>query len=127
MFGRPDWMTIYGQMKQAIESGQYIPGSKSQLKTKVAVRIHARSLPPRYVLILVQTYFCGPGAIASALKEATTQHSSSSVNFTFAKVCLSVPLGICNFADDGNHRNTSNASLPSYVCAVALFFRHRIL
>nr|QHW03300.1 NADPH oxidase complex component NoxA [Flammulina velutipes]UXX34480.1 FfNoxA protein [Expression vector pBHg-FfNoxA-OE] len=67
MFGRPDWMTIYGQMKQAIESGQYIPGSKSQLKTKVA------------------TYFCGPGAIASALKEATTQHSSSSVNFTFAK------------------------------------------
>ncbi len=37
MFGRPDWMTIFGQMKQAIETGQYIPGSKSQLKTKVAV------------------------------------------------------------------------------------------
>ncbi|KAK0464895.1 NADPH oxidase [Desarmillaria tabescens] len=67
MFGRPDWMTIYGQMKQAIEAGQYIPGSKSQLKTKVA------------------TYFCGPGAIAKALKEATLHHSSSSVNFTFAK------------------------------------------
>ncbi|KAF8922650.1 NADPH oxidase [Mucidula mucida] len=70
MFGRPDWMTIFGQMKQAIETGQYIPGSKSQLKTKVA------------------TYFCGPGALASAIKEATTQHSSSAVNFTFAKVCL---------------------------------------
>lgn len=37
MFGRPDWMTIYGQMRQAIENGQYLPGSKSQLKTKVGV------------------------------------------------------------------------------------------
>ena len=37
-FGRPDWMSVYGKMKQAIEIGQYIPGSKSQLKTKVAVR-----------------------------------------------------------------------------------------
>lgn len=40
MFGRPDWMTIYGKMKQAIEGGQYLPGSTSQLKTKVAVRGH---------------------------------------------------------------------------------------
>lgn len=37
MFGRPDWQGIYGRMKQAIESGQYIPGSSAQLKTKVAV------------------------------------------------------------------------------------------
>ena len=37
MFGRPDWQGIYGRMKQAIESGQYIPGSNAQLKTKVAV------------------------------------------------------------------------------------------
>ena len=37
-FGRPDWMSVYGKMKQAIEIGQYIPGSKAQLKTKVAVR-----------------------------------------------------------------------------------------
>lgn len=39
MFGRPNWMTIYGQMRQAIETGQYIPGSKSQLKTKVGVSL----------------------------------------------------------------------------------------
>jgi NADPH oxidase len=39
MFGRPDWKGIYGRMKQAIESGQYIPGSSSQLKTKVGVSI----------------------------------------------------------------------------------------
>lgn len=38
MFGRPDWMSVYGQMKLAIEAGLYIPGSNSQLKTKVAVR-----------------------------------------------------------------------------------------
>jgi hypothetical protein len=37
MFGRPDWKTIFGQMRQAIESGQYLPGSTSQLKTKVGV------------------------------------------------------------------------------------------
>ncbi|KAH8835726.1 NADPH oxidase A [Flagelloscypha sp. PMI_526] len=67
MFGRPDWMTIYGQMRQAIESGQYVPGSRSQLKTKVA------------------TYFCGPSVLAKAIKDATMHHSSSSVDFTFAK------------------------------------------
>lgn len=45
MFGRPDWMTIYGQMRQAVESGQYIPGSKSQLKTKVGVRPFVAKTP----------------------------------------------------------------------------------
>ena len=38
MFGRPDWMSVYSKMKQAIEIGRYLPGSKAQLKTKVAVR-----------------------------------------------------------------------------------------
>lgn len=37
MFGRPDWKSIYRTMRQAIESGQYIPGSNAQLKTKVGV------------------------------------------------------------------------------------------
>lgn len=37
MFGRPDWKAIYSQMRQAIESGQYLPGATSQLKTKVGV------------------------------------------------------------------------------------------
>jgi len=67
LFGRPDWMSIYGQMRQAIEAGQYIPGSNSQLKT------------------VVGTYFCGPGVLAKAIKLATTHHSSSNVEFTFAK------------------------------------------
>ena len=38
MFGRPDWKSIYSRMHQAIETGQYIPGSSSQLKTTVGVR-----------------------------------------------------------------------------------------
>jgi len=67
MFGRPDWMTIYGQMRQAIESGQYIPSSQSQLKTKVG------------------TYFCGPSALAKSVKEATVHHSGANVEFAFAK------------------------------------------
>jgi hypothetical protein len=44
LFGRPDWMSIYGRMKQAIENGQYIPGSNSQLKTKVGVGLSLVSL-----------------------------------------------------------------------------------
>ncbi|KAF9270150.1 NADPH oxidase [Marasmius fiardii PR-910] len=67
MFGRPDWMQIYSQMRMAVESGQYIPGSKSQLKTKVG------------------TYFCGPSPLAKAIKEATVKNTTSTVNFTFAK------------------------------------------
>lgn len=39
MFGRPDWDSIYSRMKSAIEGGNYLPGSKSQLKTKVCVRL----------------------------------------------------------------------------------------
>jgi len=66
-FGRPDWMTIYGKMMQAIEGGQYLPGSTSQLKTKVA------------------TYFCGPGALAKSIKDATVFHTNSNVEFSFAK------------------------------------------
>ncbi|KAI0756885.1 NADPH oxidase [Daedaleopsis nitida] len=39
MFGRPDWKAIYGRMSQAIQSGQYLPGTSAQLKTKVGVCI----------------------------------------------------------------------------------------
>ncbi|KAG8219747.1 NADPH oxidase [Butyriboletus roseoflavus] len=68
MFGRPDWKSIYRRIREAIEIGQYLPGSTGQLKTKVG------------------TYFCGPGALAKAIKEATLQHTSNNVEFTFAKV-----------------------------------------
>ena len=39
MFGRPDWKAIYSRMRQAIETGQYLPGTNAQLKNKVGVRV----------------------------------------------------------------------------------------
>ncbi|OBZ79041.1 hypothetical protein A0H81_01005 [Grifola frondosa] len=67
MFGRPDWKMIYSRMRQAIEAGQYIPGSNAQLKTKVG------------------TYFCGPGVLAKAIKEACVVSTCSNIDFSFAK------------------------------------------
>ncbi|KAJ7796012.1 NADPH oxidase isoform 1 [Mycena olivaceomarginata] len=67
LFGRPDWMSIYGQINQAILGGQYIPGTTEQLKSKVG------------------TYFCGPTPLAKAIKEATLHHTNSRVEFSFAK------------------------------------------
>ena len=68
MFGRPDWKSIFGKMREAIDSGTYLPGSRSQLKTTVG------------------TYFCGPGVLAKAIKKATEEATTSTVQFTFAKV-----------------------------------------
>jgi NADPH oxidase len=74
MFGRPDWKSIFGKMREAIDSGSYLPGSKSQLKTTVG------------------TYFCGPGALAKSIKEATEEATTSTVQFTFAKVSPDISL-----------------------------------
>ena len=70
MFGRPDWKSIFNKMREAIDSGSYIPGSRSQLKTTVG------------------TYFCGPGTLAKAIKQATEDATTSTVQFTFAKVSV---------------------------------------
>jgi len=67
LFGRPDWKHIYGNIKQAIETGRYLPGTHSQLKTTVG------------------TYFCGPGVLGHAVREAALAHKSATVDFTFAK------------------------------------------
>lgn len=67
MFGRPDWKNIYMKMRMAIELGHYLPGHSNQTKTTVG------------------TYFCGPGSLAKAIKQATVEATSSTVNFTFAK------------------------------------------
>lgn len=48
MFGRPDWKSIYSRMRQAIEAGQYIPGTHSQLKTTVGVCQTLAFLRPFY-------------------------------------------------------------------------------
>ncbi|KAI0801157.1 NADPH oxidase [Fomes fomentarius] len=67
MFGRPDWKSIYSRMSTAIQSGQYLPGTNAQLKTKVG------------------TYFCGPGVLAKAIKVACQDANCAAVDFSFAK------------------------------------------
>ncbi|KZV77452.1 NADPH oxidase [Peniophora sp. CONT] len=67
LFGRPDWNGIYSRLRMAIENGQYLPGTQSQLRTTVG------------------TYFCGPTPIAKALKVACEENTNAAINFTFAK------------------------------------------
>jgi len=67
MFGRPDWKNIYARLRQSIETGQYLPGSNSQLQS------------------VVGTYFCGPSPLAKDIKAATIASTTSAVKFTFAK------------------------------------------
>jgi NADPH oxidase len=67
MYGRPDWKAIYSRIRMAIETGQYLPGSTAELKTRVG------------------TYFCGPASLAKIVRTEALAASSSTVNFTFAK------------------------------------------
>jgi len=67
MYGRPDWKTIYGRLRTAIELGNYLPSHNSALRSRVA------------------TYFCGPSALGKAVQEAALGSNSASVRFTFAK------------------------------------------
>jgi len=67
MYGRPNWVSIYQNLRNAIETGQYIPGSNAQLKTRVA------------------TYFCGPSGLARSIREAALGARTANCDFTFAK------------------------------------------
>jgi NADPH oxidase len=67
MYGRPDWKSIYSNLRLAIETGGYLPGSTSQLYTRVG------------------TYFCGPTQMAKSIRTAAVGSSSSTVRFSFAK------------------------------------------
>lgn len=69
LYGRPDWKSIYSRLRVAIECGAYLPGQESSLKTTMG------------------TFFCGPGGLAKAIREEALAASSSTVNFTFYKVC----------------------------------------
>lgn len=50
MFGRPNWKSIYRRIREAIEIGQYLPGSSAQLKTKVGVSSASSSV---FLIILM--------------------------------------------------------------------------
>ena len=72
MFGRPNWTTIFAQIKGAIESGLYLTGNESPQSTPSKTSIG--------------TYFCGPGALAKVIKAATQEATTDTVRFTFVKV-----------------------------------------
>ena len=44
LFGRPDWKGIYSRLRMAIENGQYLPGTQSQLRTTVGVSLSLYSI-----------------------------------------------------------------------------------
>lgn len=64
MFGRPDWKSIYRRIREAIEIGQYLPGSTAQLKTKVGVSSppsRLNKIPNPIIDILLRTRRAGQG------------------------------------------------------------------
>jgi len=67
MYGRPDWKSIYGRIRTAIEAGNYLPGHNSALKSRVG------------------TYFCGPSGLGKGVQTAALAENSATVKFTFAK------------------------------------------
>ncbi|KAI5476018.1 hypothetical protein MNV49_000490 [Pseudohyphozyma bogoriensis] len=66
-FGRPEWDSIFSNLRHSIETGRYLPGRESSLSTTVGV------------------YYCGPGGLAKTLKEKTKKASTETVKFTFVK------------------------------------------
>lgn len=54
MYGRPDWKAIYGRIRMAIESGGYLPGHNSALKSRVGVSV---CLPYFFVPLLIKLLF----------------------------------------------------------------------
>ncbi|KAF8758914.1 NADPH oxidase isoform 1 [Rhizoctonia solani] len=67
IFGRPDWRSVYGRLRMAIETGQYLPGREAALRTKVG------------------TFFCGPAGLAKTIKQECLAVNTETINFTFAK------------------------------------------
>lgn len=66
-FGRPNWGAIFGGTRAAIESGRYLKGWESTLRSKVGV------------------FFCGPSDLARSIRREALASSSEGVRFSFAK------------------------------------------
>ncbi|KAF9897695.1 hypothetical protein BX616_005137 [Lobosporangium transversale] len=66
-FGRPNFGAIFTDLRQGITDGTYLPGANQELVVDVAV------------------FFCGPGAMAKALRKECRVHSKNGVKFSFRK------------------------------------------
>ena len=106
MFGRPDWKSIYTNLRMAIEGGRYLPGREASLKTGVRVSpvlslyhpqcgcscivkidlfLWSTSLVALFVLCLFDALFQQPNALAKAVREEADRASTEHIEFTFAK------------------------------------------
>ena len=66
-FGRPDFKRFFSSMRDAVNSGSYMPGMEAELKTNVGV------------------YFCGPSAAAREIRAACRASCTPEINFSFWK------------------------------------------
>ena len=80
MFGRPNWKTVFGKIREGIENGSY--------PTRVET---PQSTPSKTI---VGVYFCGPGMLAKGIRNAAAEATTDTVEFTFAKVS-SHPMRFC--------------------------------
>lgn len=117
LFGRPDWKGIYSRLRMAIESGQYLPGTQSQLRTTVGVRIISLVIDNPRAYHTQQTYFCGPTPIAKALKVACEENTNAAINFTFAKACPFFAL-YSNSTDRTFRSISERASIPTFLLRI---------
>ncbi|KAF8319758.1 NADPH oxidase [Clavulina sp. PMI_390] len=66
-YGRPDFRSIYGKVRDAVEEGALIGGR--EMRTRINIG----------------TYFCGPAALSKIVKQHALGSSTPSARFTFAK------------------------------------------
>ncbi|TNY18171.1 NADPH oxidase [Rhodotorula diobovata] len=66
-FGRPDFDALLRRVRDGVETGSYLPGRESSLRTTVGV------------------FYCGPNGLAKELKDKTKRAGSKAVRFTFRK------------------------------------------
>ncbi|CAG8482268.1 7855_t:CDS:2 [Ambispora leptoticha] len=66
-YGRPNFTSIFDQMKRRIENGEYLPGKVRDVSTNVGV------------------YYCGPNVLAKSIKAETKRVTTPGVIFNFHK------------------------------------------
>jgi NADPH oxidase len=91
-FGRPNWGAIFGGTRAAIESGKYLKGWESTLRSKVGGERRSQSFRAKLGVEWWLTnwhrgavFFCGPSDLARSIRREALASSSDNVKFSFAK------------------------------------------
>ena len=105
MFGRPDWKSIYTNLRMVIEGGRYLPGREASLKSGVCVSLvllchpqcrcscivkidlflWSTSLVALFVLCFFDTPFQQPNALAKAICEEADRVSTEHIEFSLCE------------------------------------------